>query len=64
MSGSWPRRGRPHSAIGTEPGPAAAIAYAPPLAASGIAGSPLGGRSDRAADARPGPNVEERARAP
>lgn len=32
----------PHSPIGTEPDPAAAIAYAPPLAATGLAGMPLG----------------------
>ena len=32
----------PHSAVGTEPDPSAAIAYAPPLAATGLEGMPLG----------------------
>ncbi|WP_158809166.1 D-alanyl-D-alanine carboxypeptidase family protein [Beijerinckia sp. L45] len=32
----------PHSPIGTEPDPTAAIAYAPPLTATGLVGMPLG----------------------
>jgi D-alanyl-D-alanine carboxypeptidase len=65
----------PHSAVGTEPDTTAAIAYAPPLTATGLVGTPLGvdatalplkgrGRSMRAAHAKKARSLKASAEAP